>query len=264
MNFEIPNETQKPENRTEISQAATGSQIPENHPQPLEPPSRGRVIWDWVRPLLILILVMTSFRSAIADWNDVPTGSMKPTILEGDRVVVNKLAYDLKVPFTNLSLFERGHPDRGDVVVLWSPENGKRLIKRVVGLPGDQLAMRHNRLFINGKQALYEPLDADVVQQLEVDDRAVRLMSWEAFDERRHPVMLTPMAPSLIPSFGPIQVPEGKYFVMGDNRDESRDSRIFGLIDRESISGRAIAVAFSLDRDNGYLPRMGRFFRHLP
>ncbi len=85
----------------------------------------ARRLWsEWLQPIILVIVIATSFRSAIADWNDVPTGSMKPTILEGDRIFVNKLAYDLRVPYTLLRLASWGHPDRGDIVVLYSPETG--------------------------------------------------------------------------------------------------------------------------------------------
>src|SRR5512140_2840639 len=101
---------------------------------------------EWVKPLLLTIIVLGSMRSALADWNDVPTGSMKPTILEGDRVFVNKLAYDLKVPFTTFHLATWSNPQRGDIVVFYSPQDGRRLVKRVVGLPGDTLELRDNHL----------------------------------------------------------------------------------------------------------------------
>src|SRR5437870_13485579 len=90
-----------------------------------------------VRVFLAMLLIVSSLRSALADWNDVPTGSMKPTIQEGDRVVVNKLAYDLKVPFTMIEVLKWSDPKRGDIVVLFSPVDGTRLVKRVVGIPGD-------------------------------------------------------------------------------------------------------------------------------
>src|ERR1017187_10571202 len=99
-----------------------------------------------IKPLLILVLVMCALRSAIADWNDVPTGSMKPTILEGDRVFVNKLAYDLKVPFTTWHLAQWDNPKRGEVVVFFSPTDGVRLVKRVVGLPGDRIELANNEV----------------------------------------------------------------------------------------------------------------------
>src|ERR1700755_600659 len=102
-----------------------------------------------VRVFILMLLVISSLRSALADWNDVPTGSMKPTIQEGDRVVVNKLAYDLKVPFTMLEIFKWGDPQRGDIVVLFSPVDGVRLVKRVVALPGDKVSMVENQLFVN-------------------------------------------------------------------------------------------------------------------
>ena len=97
-----------------------------------------------------MLVTVGSLRSTIANWNDVPTGSMRPTILEGERIFVNKVAYDLKIPFTSVRLFEWGNPQRGDIVVLYSPADGKRLVKRVVGLPGDRLALVQGRLLING------------------------------------------------------------------------------------------------------------------
>src|SRR5881296_2537749 len=126
--------------------------------------SRTRQIWkEWLRPFLIILIIGCSLRSAVADWNYVPTGSMKPTILEGDRIFVNRLAYDLKVPFTTWHLAEWSNPVRGDIVVLYSPADGKRLVKRVIGLPGDVIELLDNRLFINGEPARYEPL-ADAVR----------------------------------------------------------------------------------------------------
>src|SRR5215469_2706402 len=99
-----------------------------------------------LRSILILALVLFSIRSSLADWNDVPSGSMKPTILEGDRVYVNKLAYDLKVPFSTWHLAQWGNPQRGDIVVFYSPYDGKRLVKRVIGLPGDNIELRNDNL----------------------------------------------------------------------------------------------------------------------
>jgi signal peptidase I len=102
-----------------------------------------------------LALVMFSIRSSLADWNDVPTGSMKPTILEGDRVFVNKLAYDLKVPFTTWHIAEWSNPQRGDIVVFFSPKDGTRLVKRVIGLPGDTVELLNEQLIINGQPVEY-------------------------------------------------------------------------------------------------------------
>jgi len=96
----------------------------------------GRFLHRHVRPFAFMVLLLCTFRSSIADWNDVPTGSMNPTILEGDRIFVNKLAYDLKLPFTTWHVAAWGDPGRGDVVVFYAPD-GTRMVKRVVGLPGD-------------------------------------------------------------------------------------------------------------------------------
>src|SRR5580658_2638822 len=131
----------------------------------------GKQKWDnfmkkEAKPLLVMVFVMLVFRSAIADWNDVPTGSMKPTIIEGDRVFVNKLAYDLKVPFTTWHIAEWDTPKRGDVVVFFSPADEVRLVKRVVGLPGDQIELRDNQLIVNGKAVDYESLPKKVVAEL--------------------------------------------------------------------------------------------------
>ena len=106
--------------------------------------------WREWRGFLIFLLVMFSFRSAIADWNDVPSGSMLPTILIGDRILVDKLAYDLKLPFTTVRVSTWGQPRRGDIVVFYSPADGVRLVKRVIGVPGDHIGMINDRLVING------------------------------------------------------------------------------------------------------------------
>src|SRR6185436_9965152 len=103
----------------------------------------------------IVLIVLGSFRSAIADWNIVPTGSMNPTILEGDRIFVNKLAYGLRVPFTDMEVAHWSSPRRGEVVVFRSPADGDRLVKRVVGVPGDTVQLANNVLLINGTPASY-------------------------------------------------------------------------------------------------------------
>ena len=210
-----------------------------------------------VRIFVLMILIVSSLRSALADWNDVPTGSMKPTIQEGDRVVVNKLAYDLKVPFTTINIVKWGNPERGDIVVLFSPVDGTRLVKRVVAAPGDQVEMRDNQLFLNGRLAKQSPIAIE-----SSDDYGAAHVMDEDIYGRNHKVMLTPEIPA-VRSFGPITVPEGNYFVLGDNRDNSNDSRFIGFIERRRIVGKAVAVAFSLDRKRYFVPRMDRFFEGL-
>lgn len=210
-----------------------------------------------IRIFLLMLLVVSSLRSALADWNDVPTGSMKPTIEVGDRVVVNKLAYDLKVPFTTIEIFKWADPKRGDIVVLFSPVDGTRLVKRVVAVSGDRVAMAENQLFINDKPARWSPLSTS-----EDPDQGLTFVANENLFGYTHKVMLTPQVPA-VRSFGPTVVPAGHYFVLGDNRDNSNDSRFIGFIARRRIVGRATAVAFSLDRGNHFVPRVDRFFKKL-
>ncbi len=208
-----------------------------------------------IRVFLAMLLVVSSLRSALADWNDVPTGSMKPTIEEGDRVVVNKLAYDLKIPFTTLELLKWGDPQRGDIVVLFSPIDGTRLVKRVVGVPSDRIEMRENQLFVNGRAAEWKEIGSQ-----DDTEQGNSLVVEENLAGRTHRVMFTPQMPA-VRSFGPMTVPAGRYFVMGDNRDNSNDSRFIGLIERRRIVGKATAVAFSFDRSRHYAPRFDRFFK---
>src|SRR5947209_7594500 len=126
------------------TQAQAAQQAPKQNEADAEtqedqiPQSPLRKFWNFIRPIAILVIVLFAVRSSIADWNDVPTGSMIPTILEGDRIFVNKLAYDLKVPFTTKHIFTWGDPKRGDICVFFSPEpEGTRLVKRCVGIPGE-------------------------------------------------------------------------------------------------------------------------------
>jgi signal peptidase I len=208
-----------------------------------------------IRVFLAMLLVVSSLRSALADWNDVPTGSMKPTIEEGDRVVVNKLAYDLKIPFTTVEVFKWSDPQRGDIVVLFSPVDGTRLVKRVVGVPGDRIEMRENQLFVDDRAAAWKE-----VRSQDDSEQGNSLVVEENLAGRTHRVMFTPQMPA-VRSFGPLTVPPGRYFVMGDNRDNSNDSRFIGLIERRRIVGKATAVAFSFDRSRHYAPRFDRFFK---
>ena len=214
-------------------------------------------ILNEIRIFALMILIVSSLRSALADWNDVPTGSMKPTIQEGDRVVVNKLAYDLKVPFTTIKIFGWDDPKRGDIVVLFSPVDGVRLVKRVVAIPGDQVEMRENQLYINGQIAKQSP-----IATTELADYGRAYVLAENLQGHTHKMMVTPDIPA-VRSFGPVVVPEGNYFVLGDNRDNSNDSRFIGFIERRRIVGEAVAVAFSLDRSRYFVPRFDRFFEGL-
>jgi signal peptidase I len=213
---------------------------------------------EWLRPLLVVGIVLFSFRSAVADWNDVPSGSMEPTILPGDRVFVNKLAYDLKVPFTTWQIARWADPRRGDVVVLWSPYDGIRLVKRVVGIPGDVIEVRGQRLTVNGQPATYAPLSAGVAQALDLGGLPIENLAIENVEGRTHGVLSASSGNGA--DAGPLVVPPASYFLMGDHRDNSFDSRFWGVASRRVIVGRASAVVLSLDLEARYRPRWRRFF----
>ena len=217
---------------------------------------------EWRTAFLFFVFVVIPVKSSLADWNWVPTGSMNPTILEGDLIYVNKVAYDLRLPLTNYRLARWSDPERGDIVICFSPDDGTRLVKRVVGLPGEIVEMRDNTLLLNAEPVGYTQIDPGLAEQLpdKVRDRCVLAM--EELDGSPHVVMSVPSVAALR-DFGPVTVPQGSYFVMGDNRDNSRDSRFFGFVERESIVGEARRVIGSFDITDKYQPRFKRFFSHL-
>lgn len=193
---------------------------------------------------------MVVFRSALADWNVVPSGSMKPTILEGDRILVNKIAYDARVLLTHISIHRFAEPQRGDIIVFDSRAADTRLVKRVIGLPGDVVAMTENHLTINGIDARYS----------RIVDGTDAILAIETYGGRSHRIELSLAGGSGASTFGPVRVPEDHYLVLGDNRDNSADSRFYGFVPRDEIVGSAKTVVLSLDYDRHYLPRLDRFF----
>ncbi|MHC4947792.1 MAG: signal peptidase I [Planctomycetota bacterium] len=211
-----------------------------------------------LRGLVVLVVVLVSFRSAVADWNDVPTQSMEPTVLVGDRILVNKLAYGLRIPLTFRRLATWGGPARGDIVVFIAPDTGRRTVKRVIGVPGDRIAMRDNRLFVNGRAV---PVMAPRPAVRPLTDPPPHRFQRERIGDVVHEMMFQPRRAAAPRSFPEIRVPPDRYFVMGDNRDNSADSRRTGFVPRDRILGRVRRVALSFDRDRWYRPRWGRFLR---
>jgi signal peptidase I len=213
-------------------------------------------LWRESKSLIAFIFLMVLFRSAVADWNVVPSGSMLPTIREGDRIVVDKMAYDLRVPLTHITIAHLHDPQRGDIVTIDSSAAHELLVKRLIGLPGDSVAMRDNVLVVNGVRADYQPLK---LKPLSGDAASPGDYLTERFDGVAHTVRLSVDAPSSRDSFGPVTVPAGEYLMLGDNRDNSADSRYFGFFPRNELMGRTRHVAFSLDPDHYYKPRFERF-----
>ena len=179
---------------------------------------------------------------------------MLPTLLDGDKVWVNKLAYDVKIPFTEISLAKLSDPKHGDIVIVDSKIANKRLIKRIVGIPGDTIYMQNNALVING-----EAIDYNVLSR----ENGSTIVE-EYLPEKIHQARLSQRTLNRgSRSYGPNIVPKDEYFVLGDNRDNSADSRIYTFVPRGEIIGRSSSVVFSLDRHNYYLPRGERFLTGL-
>lgn len=208
--------------------------------------------WKENKSFLFFIALMFVFRSAVADWNEVPTGSMKPTIVEGDRIFVNKLAYDVRIPFTNISLLKLSDPVRGDIIVFDSKASDKRLVKRVVGVPGDIVELKDNVLTINGERLGYKVV-ASTGSTVDKQEDLLGLEYTIRVDKHG----------SSLSSFQPVEVSAGYYLALGDNRDNSADSRVIGFVPRDEIVGRSRSVVLSLDYENFYIPRKERFFRTL-
>ncbi len=210
-------------------------------------------LWHENKGTALFIGLMLVFRSAFADWNSVPTESMKPTIVEGDRIFVEKMAYDLRLPFTGISLYKRADPVLGEIVVFDSEAADVRLVKRMIGVPGDVVELRDDKLSINGRQAVYtNRVDGDGFYTVT-----------ETIGSFSHRIRVDPSRYNPRRSFGPVAVPQGKYLVLGDNRDHSADSRYYGFVPRGEFVGRSGSVVLSFNPDNHFLPRAGRYFQKL-
>jgi len=209
------------------------------------------------RYAIIFWLCFGVFRTSLADWNPIPSGSMRPTLVEGDVVLVNRVAYDLKVPLTDISLTRLGDPQRGDVVTFTSPQDGVRLIKRIVGIPGDTLEMKDEVLWVNGTPATY--LDAQDISEPLVPGKSVPgIKLTELTNNSRRAVQFMPGVRALR-NFGPVVVPADSYFMLGDNRDNSADSRYIGFVPRRLLIGRAHHILASAQILDHWMPRFQRF-----
>jgi signal peptidase I len=209
------------------------------------------------RGFLAFLLLFGLVRTAVADYNVIPSGSMHPNLLEGDVVLVNRLAYDLKLPLTDIVLARLGEPRRGDIVTFSSPKDHVRLIKRVIGLPGDIVTMKDKHLLINGRQVEYSLID--VVTEDAGDGRglaSVRVR--EDLGDHPYPIQWLD-GHATAAAFGPIVIPAERYLVLGDNRDNSFDSRFLGLIPRDLLIGRANRVLVSAAITRNWMPRIDRF-----
>ncbi|KUJ84367.1 signal peptidase I [Microbulbifer flavimaris] len=183
-------------------------------------------------PVLAIVFILRSF---VVEPFQIPSRSMVPTLQVGDFILVNKYAYGLRLPISRKKVLDIGEPERGDVMVFFPPHmNETYYIKRVIGLPGDEIRIEDNVLYINGERASQE-----LIQALPPANPQVEVM-WEEIDGERH-LMARHIEPSRFANFSGV-VPEGHYFMVGDNRDNSLDSREWGFVPERDIVGKAFAI----------------------
>lgn len=207
-------------------------------------PGSRRVLVDYSRsffPVLLFVLVVRSF---LFEPFRIPSGSMMPTLLQGDFIFVQKFAYGLRLPVTETKIVETGSPERGDVIVFRLPSDPRiNYIKRVIGLPGDTIVYDRHRLVINGE-----------LVPLENSEHPYEPRFTESLGDRGHEILIND--PHLPKGSGTYVVPAGHYFVMGDNRDNSRDSRFIGSVPEANLVGEAVRIWMHLEL--GKWPRWER------
>jgi signal peptidase I len=198
---------------------------------------KKKFIKEYIEPIVIAVLIALFIRAFIVQAFKIPSSSMEPTLLVGDHLLVNKFIYGIRIPYTDIKFFQYKKPQRGDIIVFIYPKDRKKdFIKRVIGTEGEKVAILHNKIYINDKL---------------IDD------PWGHFTMPR----------STIEDYGPVKVPEGSLFVMGDNRDNSQDSRFWGFVKIIEVKGKAFIIYFSWD-SNAENPlnkirwtRFGKFIR---
>ncbi len=212
--------------------------------------SRDPVIIEYSRSLFPVLLIVLLFRSFLFEPFKIPSGSMIPTLLIGDFIVVNKFAYGLRLPVLNKKFVSIADPERGDVVVFRYPvDPGVNFIKRLVGLPGDTITYRNKQLFINGDVVEYaEKRNYSSTRVKCSTPRADALLMEETLGEAQHDILIHGGSSG---QDGQWVVPERHYFVMGDNRDRSNDSRAWGFVPEENLMGRAVGIWLNFDYTKG-------------
>jgi signal peptidase I len=218
-------------------------------------------VWEQVRTILIAVMIALVIRAFIVEPFRIPSGSMLPTLLIGDHLFVNKFVYGPKIPFTDERLPGLREPERGDIIVFTVARNGndtfpadrhpdyprEEFVKRIIGLPGDRVEARDDRIFVNGEELAFEPLPETFpnsdgrpldVRRVDLEDRQFRILD----DPNRSFHAQRPVT----------TVEEGRYLVLGDNRDHSKDSRVWGTVRKAEIKGPAFVLYWSWDFNGGW------------
>ncbi|MBW1646225.1 MAG: signal peptidase I [Deltaproteobacteria bacterium] len=196
---------------------------------------KGGIVREYAESIIIAILIALFIRAFVVQAFKIPSGSMEPTLLIGDHLLVNKFIYGIRIPFTDRKIFAVHQPERGDIIVFIYPvDESKDFIKRVIGLPGETVEIRRKKIYINGK--------------LLKDD----------YGTYREPGVTNQVPRD---NFGPVVVPKNHVFVMGDNRDRSYDSRFWGFVDYNKIKGKALIIYWSWNREGKGLLGKVRFRR---
>jgi signal peptidase I len=202
------------------------------------------VLVEYSKSFFPVILAVFLIRSFIIEPFKIPSGSMMPTLLAGDFILVNKFTYGLRVPILNNIFVELNQPERGDVVVFhFPPDPSIDYIKRIVGVPGDRIAYRNKQLFVNG-----EPVDMELVGDYQYVVSGLNMVTAKLYTERlsevSHAVLIDDDSISID---GETEVPAGHYFAMGDNRDNSKDSRSWGFVPDDNLVGKAFMIWWNFD-----------------
>ena len=202
----------------------------------IKPRARRKPLWlEWGEPVLSALVLTLILRSFLVQAFRIPTGSMEDTLLVGDFLFVNKLVYGAEIPFTDIHLPSIRSPRRGDVIVFEYPKDPSRdFIKRVVGIPGDVVQISNGHLTVNGES---------------VEEPHAKYALSKRFPESYQQPNIYPDGGGNRDYFGPITVPQDQLFVLGDNRDQSDDSRFWGFVSREAVVGQALIVYMSFDED---------------
>ncbi len=196
------------------------------------------IVREYAEAIVLALILALIIRTFVVQAFKIPSGSMIPTLLIGDHILVTKFIYGTRIPFTDKKILIFREPRRGDIIVFKYPKDPSRdFIKRVIGVGGDVVEERDKKVYVNGK-----PLNEPYIQHTDNDTR--------------------PIGMDVRDNFGPVYVPKGKLFVMGDNRDQSYDSRYWGFVDLKAVKGKALIIYWSWDGKR-HLPRLSRIGRFI-